>query len=140
MYGSARRPDNGAMNRFLPHLLLFAPALLLLAASVQAQPASSPRGAPPGHHGWPPPAHLYRREHPQHGLAWWYANESMQQAQIARDMQCGFAGERWTLDWEVHYRWALRANPRRAYERVAERERLLAGCRSRQLHNYQHLP
>jgi hypothetical protein len=95
---------------------------------------------PQGQRSWPPPSHHFRLEHPQHRLAYWYANESMRQAQEAREMVCGFTGQHWTLDWEVHYRWALRTAPRRIYQRVEERDRHLATCRSRKLRDYQRPP
>jgi len=87
-----------------------------------------------------PPRHLFELEHPRHRLAYWYANESMRQAQQAREMICGFTGQHWTLDWEVHYRWALRASERRVYRRVDERDRHLGTCRSRKLREYQREP
>lgn len=92
-----------------------------------------PESAP---QAWPAPRY-YQREHPQHRLAYWYANESMRQALEAREMICGFSGQRWTLDWELHYRWALRATPRRVYRRIEEREQHLATCRSRKLRDFQ---
>ncbi|RFF30035.1 hypothetical protein [Wenzhouxiangella sediminis] len=110
--------------------------LVLFVLGTSAGIAREPRGQP----SWPPPSHHYRLEHPQHRLAYWYANESMRQAQEAREMVCGFTGQHWTLDWEVHYRWALRAAPRRVYQRVEERDRHLATCRSRKLRDYQRPP
>jgi hypothetical protein len=89
---------------------------------------------------WPPPSPHFRLEHPQHRLAYWYANESMRQSQEAREMVCGFTGQTWAFDWELHYRWALRAAPRRIYQRVEERDRHLATCRSRKLRDYQRSP
>lgn len=93
-----------------------------------AQPPHGGRELPPRDH--------YRLEHPQHRLAYWYANESRRQAGQAREMVCGFTGQHWTLDWDVHYRWALRATPRRVYKRVEDRARHLSTCRSRKLHDY----
>jgi len=114
----------------------FAPALVaamligvLGASAGHAQPSR-------GDANWPPPTAHYRLEHPQHRLAYWYANESMRQSQKAREMVCGFTGQRWTMDWDVHYRWALRAASRRIYERIEERDRHLATCRSRKLRDY----
>ncbi|RFF27408.1 MULTISPECIES: hypothetical protein [unclassified Wenzhouxiangella] len=118
---------------FGPFLLVTVLVALLAATDSRARP-------PHGQHAWPPPTEYHRLEHPQHRLAYWYANESMRQAQEAREMVCGFAGQRWTLDWEVHYRWALRAAPRRVYQRVEERDRHLTTCRSRKLRDYQRQP
>lgn len=106
---------------------------VLGAGHVEARP-------PQGRSAWPPPNEYYRREHPQHRLAYWYANESMRQSQQAREMACGFTGQRWALDWELHYRWALRAAPKRAYQRIEERDRHLSTCRSRKLRDYQRSP
>lgn len=111
-------------------------ATVLIALSGAAIAQTPPSRAYP----WPPPTEHFRLEHPQHRLAYWYANESMRQSQEARDMVCGFTGQRWTLDWELHYRWALRAAPRRIYRRVEERDRHLATCRSRKLRDYQRPP
>ncbi len=107
--------------------------LLIVALGWDAACAQAPRG----YGDWPPPSSHFRLEHPQHRLAYWYANESMGQAQEGREMVCGFSGQHWALDWEVHYRWGLRAAPRRVYERVAERDRHLATCRSRKLRDHQ---
>ncbi|WP_376695581.1 hypothetical protein [Wenzhouxiangella sp. EGI_FJ10305] len=127
------------MNRVLS-ISGFAP--LILGAALMALMAGNESLARPplGQHGWPPSSEYFRLEHPQHRLAYWYANESMRQAQEAREMVCGFTGQRWTLDWEVHYRWALRAAPRRAYQRVEERDRHLTTCRARKLRDYQREP
>lgn len=105
--------------------------IAFLGASVAAARPPAERPA------WPPPTEHFRLEHPQHRLAYWYANESMRQSQEAREMDCGFTGQHWTMDWEVHYRWALRAASRRVYQRVEERDRHLATCRSRKLREYQ---
>jgi hypothetical protein len=119
-------PKSGPRRAVLATLLL----ALLATAGAPAQP-------PAERFAWPPPAEHYRLEHPQHRLAYWYANESMRQSQEAREMVCGFTGQHWTLDWDVHYRWALRAAQRRVYQRVEERDRHLATCRSRKLRDYQ---
>lgn len=121
------------MKRSLRFRLLL-PATLVLALVGAATGEARPPG---GERGWPPSSEHYRLEHPQHRLAYWYANESMDQARQAREMVCGFTGQHWTLDWEVHYRWALRATPRRAYQRVEDRDRHLATCRSRKLRDHQ---
>ncbi|HSH27254.1 MAG TPA: hypothetical protein VK972_05745 [Wenzhouxiangella sp.] len=112
-------------------------AILLIAAFGAGYAEARP---PHGWSGWPPPSEYYHLEHPQHRLAWWYANQSMRQSQQAREMACGFTGQRWALDWELHYRWALRAAPKRAYQRIEERDRHLSTCRSRKLRNYQRSP
>lgn len=111
-------------------------ATLIALVGIPAGHAQGPQLQP----GWPPPSEHYRLEHPQHRLAYWYANESTRQSQAAREMVCGFTGQHWTLDWEVHYRWALRASPRRVYQRVEERDGHLATCRSRKLRDYQRPP
>lgn len=112
--------------------------LVLLLAQLATTMAQQPL-PPRGESAWPPRQH-YQPEHPQHRLAWWYANESMRQVEQARDMVCGFTGQHWTLDWEVHYRWALRIAPRRAYQQVEARDRHLSTCRSRKLRDYQRSP
>lgn len=112
---------------------VFLAVFLIGALESDAALAQPPRG----YADWPPPSSHFRNEHPQHRLAYWYANESMRQAQEAREMVCGFSGQHWTLDWEVHYRWSLRATPRRVYRRVEERDRHLATCRSRKLRDHQ---
>jgi|SRR5690625_2430216 len=113
-------------------LLALTAGILLLAGSVHAQGYNQP----PGRHSWPPARH-YHLEHPRERMAYWYANESMLQAQQARDMMCGFTGQHWALDWDVHHRWAKSAGSKRAYKRVAEREKHLSGCRRRKLHDRQ---
>lgn len=125
------------MNRAHPLSVwsLLAVLVVFAASSVAARPPGTRQGQ---RHG--PPTEHFQLQHPQHRLAYWYANESVRQSREARDMVCGFTGQRWTLDWEVHYRWALRASPRRAYRRVEERDRHLATCRSRKLRNYQRTP
>ncbi|NBB93796.1 MAG: hypothetical protein GVY32_11585 [Gammaproteobacteria bacterium] len=112
-------------------------AFCLLAAGALAPPPAMAQIHPPSgaEQSWPLPR-FYQREHPQHRLAYWYANESMGQAREARDMLCGFTGQHWALDWELHYRWGLRATPRRVYQRVEERDQHLATCRSRKLRDY----
>jgi len=117
--------------------VLFLLALGLLLSLVPAQ--ARPPLPPPGERDWPPRDH-FQREHPQHRLAYWYANESMAQAREAREMACGFTGQHWVLDWEVHYRWALRTTPRRVYQRIEDRERHLVTCRSRKLRDYRRDP
>jgi len=112
--------------------LLALTAGMLLAGSLHAQGY----GPPQGRHSWPPARH-YHLEHPRERMAYWYANESMLQAQQARDMMCGFTGQHWALDWDVHHRWAKSAGSKRAYKRVAEREKHLSGCRRRKLHDHQ---
>lgn len=119
----------------MKHRLAASLLLTLLSVSLPSQPVASQTGRGPAFH--PPPARHFRLEHPQHRLAYWYANESILQAGQAREMVCGFTGEHWTLDWVVHYRWALRAAPRRAYERVEVREGHLTTCRSRKLREAQ---
>jgi hypothetical protein len=119
-----------------PGFRLLQVALMLCLLAASGAHAAPPRGQP----AWPPSNQYFRLEHPQHRLAYWYANESMHQAQEAREMVCGFTGQHWTLDWEVHYRWALRAAPPRVYERVEDRDRHLATCRSRKLRDYQRPP
>jgi hypothetical protein len=106
---------------------------LLLALSA-ADPAAAQAVRGPEEHA---PGERFRLEHPHHRLAYWYANESMRQVRAAREMVCGFTGQRWALDWALHYRWALRAAPRRAYERIEDRDRQLATCRSRKLRDLQ---
>lgn len=82
----------------------------------------------------PPQADRYgQTEHPRDRLAHWYASESMRQNEEARSMMCGFTGERWALDYDLHYRWALRANERRVYRNIEDRNRHLARCRSNKL-------
>lgn len=108
-------------------------AICLIGAAVLAQAASPPPGPPRGYEPYPP---YYQREHPQHRLAYWYAGESTRQAGQAREMVCGFTGQHWTLDWEVHYRWALRASPNRVYRKVEERDRHLNSCRRHKLREY----
>lgn len=83
--------------------------------------------------GPPPSRPHYQYEHPQHRLAQWYVSESMRQNEEARRMMCGFTGQRWALDADMHYRWALRASPRRVYRELEERDRHLARCRSNKL-------
>ena len=112
-------------------------ALLLAAMAATAQPGPPPY---PPHGGPDPYYHYYQREHPQHRLARWYASESMRQVEEARYMKCGFSGERWALDWELHYRWALRANPNRTYRQIEERDRHLTRCRSNKLRQYRRGP
>jgi len=129
-----------AHNMAMTHLCSIRQAgavLLALVLGISLATSEGHAQPPYGQRGWPPPSEHYRLEHPQHRLAYWYANESMRQSQTAREMVCGFAGQRWTLDWEAHYRWALRAAPRRIYERVEDRDRHLATCRSRKLRDYQ---
>lgn len=116
------------------------PALVAAALIVLVGTSAGHAQPPHGQTAWPPSSEYFRLEHPQHRLAYWYANESMRQSQAAREMVCGFTGQHWTLDWEVHYRWALRAAPRRVYQRVEERDRHLATCRSRKLRDYQRPP
>lgn len=83
---------------------------------------------------WGPPAgRHYDMEHPRERLAHWYASESMRQVEEARSMVCGFTGQRWALDYDLHYRWALRANNRRVYRNIEERDRHLTRCRSNKL-------
>ncbi len=117
--------------------LLFFGLLLALLTTSSVAVARPPPGAGP--HAWPPRDHL-QYAHPQHRLAYWYANESMAQSNEARSMNCGFTGQHWALDWDVHYRWALPATPRRIYQRIEEREQHLATCRSRKLRDYQSQP
>ncbi len=124
-----RRTSASVLGYFLAFLML---SVLGISSGVAHEPQ--------GQRAWPPPSHHFRLKHPQHRLAYWYANESMRQAQEAREMVCGFTGQHWTLDWEVHYRWALRTAPRRIYQRVEERDRHLATCRSRKLRDYQRPP
>lgn len=113
---------------------------LLVLLLAQLATALAQRPLPPrSESNWPPRQH-YQPEHPQHRLAWWYANESMRQVEQAREMVCGFTGQRWTLDWEAHYGWALRANSRRVYQHVEERDGHLSTCRSRKLREYQRTP
>jgi hypothetical protein len=124
-----------AMKRCAPNIrMLRAMARVLLTALLLWGPAAAAQT------GWPPPPDHYRLEHPQHRLAYWYANESMRQSQQAREMVCGFTGQHWTLDWQVHYRWALRASPRRVYRQVEDRGRHLDTCRSRKLNQYRRDP
>lgn len=111
---------------------LLALALATAATLAHGQPPRDGRELPPHDH--------FRLEHPQHRLAYWYANESRRQASQAREMVCGFTGQHWTLDWDVHYRWALRTSPRRVYGRVEDRARHLSTCRSRKLHDYRDRP
>lgn len=112
---------------------LLAVLVLLVPRLALSQPAPPPY--PP--HGGPEPHYRhYQREHPQHRLARWYASESMRQVEEARYMSCAFTGQRWALDWELHYRWALRAQPNRIYRQVEERDRHLARCRSNKLREY----
>lgn len=122
----SRDAPNVRMIRATTRLLLAAALLSVSIAAAQSR--------------WPPPADHYRLEHPQHRLAYWYANESMRQSRRAREMVCGFTGQHWALDWQVHYRWALRASPRRVYRQVEDRERHLDTCRSRKLHRYRRDP
>ncbi len=111
--------------------------LMLVPFAASAQPGPPP--APPG--GNPDPYYRhYQHEHPQHRLAHWYAGESMRQNEDARRMMCGFSGQRWALDWDMHYRWALRANPNRVYREVEERDRHLARCRSSKLREHRRPP
>ncbi|QKK01386.1 MAG: hypothetical protein HND55_01230 [Pseudomonadota bacterium] len=111
------------------HCLLLLTVLAPLAATAQWRDDNE-RFPPPG----------YRGEHPQARLAYWYADESLRQVRQARDMVCGFAGQHWTLDWEVHYRWALRTNPRRIYARVEQRDQHLTRCRRSKLRGYRDTP
>lgn len=85
-------------------------------------------------------AYTQQPEHPRHRLAHWYADESMRQNEQARRMMCGFTGQRWALDYDLHYRWALRANPRRAYREIEERDRHLNRCRRNKLDQRRELP
>lgn len=78
--------------------------------------------------------------HPRQRLARWYAGESMRQNEEARQMVCGFTGQRWALDWDMHYRWALRANPNRVYREIDQRDRHLARCRARKLREHRQPP
>ena len=112
-------------------------ALLLGSMAAWAQPGPLPH---PPHDGPDPYYRHYQREHPQHRLARWYAGESMRQVEEARSMSCAFTGQRWALDWELHYRWALRANPNRIYRQTEERDRHLARCRSNKLREYRRPP
>lgn len=116
--------------------------LSLLLVLMAASPTTSARPLPPGAnpHAWPPRSSHFQHEHPQHRLAYWYANESMAQSSEARQMGCGFTGQHWVLDWTVHYRWGLRAAQRRIYQRIEEREQHLSTCRSRRLRDYQREP
>ncbi len=113
-------------------------ALLLATMAASAQPAPPPY--PPHHGGSDHHYRYYQREHPQHRLARWYASESMRQVEESRYMSCAFTGQRWVLDWELHYRWALRANPNRVYRQIEERDRHLARCRSTKLREYRRSP
>ena len=117
--------------------LLILAWLILIPITVSAQPGPPPY--PPG--GGPDPYYrYYQHEHPQHRLGHWYAGESMRQNEEARRMTCGFSGQRWALDWDMHYRWALRANPNRVYREIEERDRHLARCRSNKLREYRRRP
>lgn len=116
-------------------------ALTIMIASALLAALAHGAAPPPHQYQGPEPyPRYYQREHPQHRLAYWYAGESTRQAEAARRMVCGFTGQRWTLDWEVHYRWALRANPRRVYREVQERDRHLARCRSNKLREHRRPP
>lgn len=110
-------------------MLLLSPA----GATAQAGPSSAMGGAERDYRH-------YQHEHPQHRLAHWYAGESMRQNEKARRMMCGFSGQRWALDWDMHYRWALSANPNRVYRNVEERDRHLARCRSNKLREHRRQP
>jgi len=110
--------------------------LLLIPVMAAAQPGPPPY--PPG--GGPDPYRYYQHEHPKHRLAHWYAGESMRQNEEARRMMCSFSGQRWALDWEMHYRWALRANPNRVYREIEQRDRHLARCRSNKLREHRRPP
>lgn len=118
-----------------PVLLRLAVLALVIGLLAEAGPAAA--RPPHGQSGWPPPAARFRLEHPQHRLAYWYANESMRQSRAAREMNCGFTGQRWAFDWELHYRWGLQTSPRRVYTRIEERDRHLSTCRRRKLRDYQ---
>lgn len=118
-----------------PILALAILATALAAAPVWSQPWPVPpppwAGHDPERGGAPHPgAHRGMR------LAHWYASESTRQTEAARAMHCGFAGSRWSLDYDQHYRWAIRTHPRRVYREVDERDRHLARCRRNKLHHY----
>ena len=116
--------------------------VLIQALMLMADPAPAQTGQRPAPPVAGPDRHYrhYQHEHPQHRLAHWYAGESMRQNEEARGMMCGFSGQRWALDWEMHYRWALRANPRRVYREIEERDRHLARCRSTKLREHRRRP
>ncbi len=117
--------------------LLILACLALVPVTATAQPGSP--SYPPG--GGPDPHYRhYQHEHPKHRLAHWYAVESMRQNEESRRMMCGFSGQRWALDWDMHYRWALRANPNRVYREIEQRDRHLARCRSNKLREHRRRP
>jgi hypothetical protein len=120
-----------AMRRAIPLAILI---LTLLPAWAMAQAGPPPVG------GQDPYYRHYQHEHPRHRQAHWYAGESMRQNEEARQMMCGFSGQRWALDWDMHYRWALRVNPNRVYREIEERDRHLARCRSNKLREHRRRP
>ncbi len=116
-------------------------SILILAWLIPLMAAAQPEPPPYPPGGGPDPYYRhYQHEHPQHRLAHWYAGESMRQNEEARRMMCGLSGQRWALDWEMHYRWALRANPNRVYREIEQRDRHLARCRSNKLREHRRPP
>jgi hypothetical protein len=57
-----------------------------------------------------------------------YAQESVRQARIARQLGCGYGGARWTTSYRAHLRWCQTAPRREVMAELRIRERFLDRC------------
>jgi hypothetical protein len=58
----------------------------------------------------------------------WYALTSAKQQQANEQKSCGFAGDGWTTDQNVHKAWCESVSPDEWRNAVTERENQLKGC------------
>ena len=57
-----------------------------------------------------------------------YAAESVRQARMARELDCGFGGARWTTSYGAHLRWCRQVSFGESASELRARDRLLARC------------
>ena len=61
-----------------------------------------------------------------------YASRSTEQAEKAREMQCGYAGPRWVTAYQQHFSWCMSVPESFLAREVDERKSALEVCRPRQ--------
>jgi hypothetical protein len=57
-----------------------------------------------------------------------YARVAVQQARLARRLDCGYNGARWTQNYRAHFNWCRRVSESKSSQEFRVREQLLAQC------------
>ena len=87
--------------------------------------------------------HAGHNAHPQghrSGDSWAheYAQTALRQVRQNHRRDCGYYGQRWSDNYQAHYRWALRVSWRSSQAEIDKRESDLRNCAARQAYSGDH--